>query len=74
MKKQDILDIVNQLPDDVEIDLVVATDDDNTEVEQILVNRLDESDCRMENGDKYPAELVFVLGDGYIIDYEREGA
>lgn len=75
MKKQEILDMVNQLPDDVEIDLVVSEiEGDNTEVERLVVNRLDETEMRDSNGNPFPAELVFVLGEGYFVGYEREEA
>ena len=60
MNKQDLLEIINSLPDDKEIDLVVASDSDNDTAVSLLVNNLD----------GYPAELVMVLKEGSYVAYE----
>jgi ribulose bisphosphate carboxylase small subunit len=61
MTKQEIQNIINDLPDNKEIDLVVSEiEGDNTTPIYLTINNLE----------NYPAELVMVLDQGYHIEYE----
>ena len=61
MKKQELLEIINSLPDNKEINLVVASENDNDTPVSLTVNNLD----------GYPAELVMVLEESSCVAYEN---
>lgn len=63
MRKSEILSIVNQLPDDKEIDLIVFDGNDNWDCSGVHVDNMKGYDC---------AELVFTLGDGYIVTTDED--
>ena len=58
MTKQEILAIVNDLPEDKEIDLIVYDGSDNWSVENVFVENFDGYDT---------AELVFHLNDSFMV-------
>jgi hypothetical protein len=68
----DLQNINDTMDEDGEFDIGVCDINDNVYDVNVVINRMDLSNCKNEDGKPYPAELILSLADGYEIDFNRE--
>jgi len=68
----DLQNINDTMDEDSEFDIGVCDINDNVYDVEVVINRMDLSNCKNEDGKPYPAELILSLADGYEINFNRE--